>query len=119
MSGDNGCGGHQEYLQIKPQADVVNVPYIVSEFFVPIQSVSPFDLGKTGNPGPCLMAATLRARISWQIFHQQWPWPNEAHFTAQNIEEFRQFIQTGGAEKTPQGCQPLFIGMAGRRAGLS
>ncbi len=55
------------------------------------------------------MAVALRVRVARQVGNGQGAWANERHRAAQHEEEFREFVEGGGAEKLAKRGQTLRV----------
>ena len=55
------------------------------------------------------VAAGLLGCIERQVLRQERPWTDETHVALENIEEFRQFIQTDGTQPQAKMCEPFVI----------
>ena len=56
------------------------------------------------------MAVFLLGIITRQIFHQQRPGPDYGHVALEDVEQFRQLVEAGGAEELAVGVQPHVVG---------
>ena len=45
------------------------------------------------------MAVFLFGIVPRQVFHQQWSRPDYGHVALENVEQFREFVEAGGAEE--------------------
>ena len=56
------------------------------------------------------MAVFLFGIITRQIFHQQGPGPDYGHVALEDVEQFGQLVEAGGAEELAVGVQPHVVG---------
>ena len=101
---------HKHDLDVQPERPVVHVPDVIAEFVLPGDGVASVDLRPTRQAGISIVAAHLFGRISFKVFHQQRARTNQAHLTAQDVEEFGQLVQAEGAQETPEAGQTLGVG---------
>ena len=81
--------GQEQDFYIEPKTLILDVPHVQAEFFLPTDRASAIDLSPAGDAWPDVVPAGLLTVIQGKIFHQQWTWPDQAHFASQNIEEAR------------------------------
>lgn len=85
-------------FHIQPKAEIVGVPNIAGELFVPRKRVAPVDLRPAGNARFHFVAAVLKFVVKRQILHQKRAGADQAHLAFEDVPQFRQFVQTGGAQ---------------------
>ena len=101
---------HPENLDIEPERPVVDVPDIVFEFFLPADGIATIDLRPAGDAGAHLVAAGLFRRVAVEVFHQQRARPDQAHVALEDVEQFGEFVEAGGAQEFAEGGQALVVG---------
>ena len=55
------------------------------------------------------MAVMLLVGVQRQVFHQQRPWPDNAHLAAEDVKQLRQFVYACGAEPTAKFAETFLI----------
>src|SRR5690625_551067 len=110
---DQGAG---KDLEVEPERAVLHVPEVEGELLLPFQRIAAVDLRPAGDPRPHVMAAPLALTVEWQVLHQQWARPHEAHVAAQDVPELRQLVQRACTEPPPQGSETLCIRQRDRKS---
>src|SRR5262245_13244904 len=100
---------HKEDFQIKQKRAVCHVPDVQIQFLLPGDGIATVDLGPSRDPGPDLMSASLHARVTVEVCHEQGPRSNQAHLAAKYIPELRKFIQAQAPGETRQGRKSFGI----------
>ncbi len=107
---DHLCQGAPENAQIEQEAVMIDVPRIQAESLFPADGVAAVDLGPAGDAGLDQMPSSLLGRITRQVFHKQGAGTDQAHLSLEDIEDFRQLVQAGAAQKAAEGGQPHRVG---------
>src|SRR5687768_2249111 len=55
------------------------------------------------------MPPGLTLIVTFEILHEQWTWPHQAHLAAQDIDEFWQFIQRSGSQPLAECREPIDV----------
>src|SRR5208282_3738975 len=97
---ENGGNGAQQNFQIKPQRPVINVFEVEPHPLLKVRDlVASADLPEAGDAGLHAQAAAVGQVVETSyLVHRQRTRTHEAHFTAQDIEELRQFVEAVTAE---------------------
>src|SRR5258708_16318273 len=88
---------------------MIYIPDIHCEFVLPTYSVSTINLGPPRDAGKHFMAAHLKGRIAPQVTNQEWPWTDDAHLAANDVDQFRQLIQACATQKTSKWPDPRTV----------
>jgi len=96
----------EQYLDVQPEAHVINVPDVQRELLLPGDDIAAIHLRPARYPGPDFMTTHLLRCIELKIFHQQRSWTDQAHVPFEDIDKFGKFVQAGAAQK------PAEIGQA-------
>ena len=89
---------------------MVDVPHIQGELLLPGEGVAPIHLRPAGDAGEHLVAACLLGSIAFEVGDEQGARTHQAHLSLEDIDEFRQFIQAGGAQEAPETGKALPVG---------
>lgn len=74
-----------------------DVPQVEGEPPLPTERIPSMHLGPSGDSRRHIVAAQLDGRISFHILSHQRPGTNQAHVSAQHVQQLRQFIETRAA----------------------
>ncbi len=89
---------------------MVDIPKVKKKPLVPVGVIPSIDLSPPSQTGRNEMATVLLRGIVRQVFHQEGSRADEAHLSLENVQEFRQFIQTGAAHQLPESCESIRVG---------
>ena len=79
LTRENNLGGFPEDLSVEGKRAVTNVPDVIREPGVPVQSVATVNLGPTCDAWTYPMTNSLFIRVVWQIPRQERTGPDETH----------------------------------------
>src|SRR5262249_24930645 len=98
-------------LDVEPERTVVDVPDVERDALWPRQLNSAVHLRPARHPRRDHEAPALKRRVFFHLFQNGWPWPDQRHFTTQNVEQLRQFIDLEAAYPPADRCDHgMFFG---------
>ena len=104
------CGDSaQEDSQVECEAHRLDVAHVEIELIVPVQAVTPADLGEPAQPCPHVVSSRLLLGIEAEIVRCQRPWADHAHIPDQNVPQAGQFVQARGAQQPAESGEPVLI----------
>lgn len=92
---ENLPGRHQKDLAVYPERAMVDIPDIQKKSVLKVGEIPSVHLSPPSQTGRNEMATVLLRTIMRQIFHKEGPRSDKAHISLENIQELREFIQTG------------------------
>jgi len=118
LAADHLPDREQKDAQIQPEALVIHIPDIKPELFLPGDGIAAIDLGPATEARLHIVAASLLPGIQRQVLHQQRPWADETHLTAEDIDQLGQLVDRGDPQPAAERREPLGIGEQ-RAAGVT
>ena len=101
---------HEQYFDIQPEGVVIDIPYVEGELVLPGEGVAPVHLCPAGDAGEDFVAARLFGGVAVEVLDQQRARTHQAHLAFEDVEEFGEFIQAGGAQEAPEAGEALLVG---------
>ena len=89
---------------------MIHVPHVEGELLLPGEGVAPVHLRPAGDAGQHFVAARLLGGVAVEVLHQQRARTDQAHVAFEDVEEFGEFIQAGGAQEAPEAGEALLVG---------
>src|SRR5665213_10708 len=89
---------HGKNFEVEPKTAMVHVPYIQLKLLLPGNGIAPVHLSPARDAGLDVMPSRLFRAVAGQVFDQEGPRADKAHFAAQHIPKFRQFIQAAAPQ---------------------
>ena len=86
------------------------IPEVEFKLALPREAIATVDLGPARDARARFVATRLLRRVPLQINGGEGAGADEAHFTTQDVPEFRQLVQAGGPQKLPPCSQALGVG---------
>lgn len=96
--------------EVEAEGEVVYIPHVTGKFFFPTCFVAAVNLRPASDAGAGFVAAHLLGSVAGEVLHEERPWPDEAHFPFEDVPQFGQFVEAGGAEEAAEGGQAVGIG---------
>lgn len=82
---------------------MIDVPEVVVEFLFPGEGVAAVDLGPAGEAGAGEVTAGLGGGVVGEVFGEEGAGADEAHVAFEDVPEFGEFVEGGGAEEAAEG----------------
>ena len=100
----------EDYPDVAEECDFLNVLQVVGDFRFPGDGVAPVHLRKPAEPLPHGVPPALFGRHEHHVAHKLGPGPDYGHVALEDVEEFGEFVEAGGAEELAVGVQPHVVG---------
>src|SRR6266487_2369596 len=92
----------QQDADVEPKAASFNIPDVERKLLFPCDGVAAVDLSPASNSRPAFVAACLFGCVPTKVLHQKRARANQAHISLEHVEQLRQFIEAGPAQKSPE-----------------
>ena len=102
--------GRKENLQVHLEADVPDVIDVILKLLCPADVVAAVDLRPTAHSGGDIVAVVLLLAVEREVLHQQRTGADEGHIALEEVDQLRQFVNRGGADKLAHLGQTVGIG---------
>ncbi len=78
---------------------MLDVPDVHIKAVLPVEGIATINLGPASQSRPNLMAFGLTGIVEREIFGEERSGTHEAHLASQDVVEFGEFVEAGGAQK--------------------
>ena len=102
------CGKND--FHVAKEGDFLDVFKIVADFSFPGDGVAPAYLRESAEPLPHGVALSLFGSHKDHVAHELGPGPDYGHVALEDVEEFGQFVEAGGAQELAVGVQAYVVG---------
>ena len=99
----------EDYLDIAKEGDFLDVFKVVADFSFPGDGVAPAYLRKSAEPLPHGVAFALFRSHKDHVAYKLGSRPNYGHVALEDVEEFGEFVETGGAQEFAVGIQANIV----------
>ena len=100
----------EDYPDVAEEGDFLDVLQVVGDFRFPGDGVAPVHLRKPAESLPHGVPPALFGGHEYHVAHELGPGPDYGHVALEDVEEFGQFVEAGGAEELAVGVQPHVVG---------
>lgn len=97
-------------FHVAKEGDFLDVFKIVADFGFPGDGVAPVYLRKPAESLPHGVPPALFGGHEHHVAHELGPGPDYGHVALEDVEEFGQLVEAGGAEELAVGVQPHVVG---------
>ena len=102
--------GGEDYPDVAEEGDFLDVLQVVGDFRFPGDGIAPVHLRKPAESLPHGVPPALFGRHEYHVAHELGPGPDYGHVALEDVEEFGEFVEAGGAEELAVGVQPHVVG---------
>lgn len=95
---------------VAPKGDFADIFEVVADFRFPGDGVAAVDLCQPAEALAHGVALALFVRHEDHVAHELRPRPDDGHVALEDVEEFGELVEAGGAEKLAVGVQALVVG---------
>ena len=100
----------EDYPDVAEESDFLDVLQVVGDFRFPGDGVAPVHLRKPAESLPHGVPPALFGGHEYHVAHELGPRPDYGHVALEDVEEFGQLVEAGGAEELAVGVQPHVVG---------
>ena len=110
----NGTDGFHNDFTVQSESQMIDVPVVEADSFIPINGSAAIHLGPAGDPGPDIEHPALNLCILCNgpgMIGQRRSGTDKAHIASDNVDELRQLIKGMTAKKAahPGNTEIMFI----------
>ena len=102
--------GGKYYPDVAQEGDFLDVLEVVADFRFPGDSVAPAYLRESAESLPHGVAPALFGGHEDHVAHELGPGPDYGHVAHEDVEQFGELVEAGGAEELAVGVQPHVVG---------
>ena len=102
--------GREDDFHVAKEGDVLDVLQIEVNLCFPSDGVASANLSKSAESLTYGVAFALFGGHENHVAHELGPRPDYGHVALEDVEEFGQFVEAGGAEELAVGVQPHVVG---------
>ena len=95
---------------VAQEGDFADIFEVVADFRFPGDGVAAVDLRQPAEALAYGVALALFGRHEDHVAHELRPRPDDGHVALEDVEEFGEFVEAGGAEELAVGVQPHVVG---------
>src|SRR5882724_8409688 len=89
---------------------MIYIPHVESKLLLPGNCIPAIHLCPTRYAGQDLVAAKLVRGIAIAIVRVERAWPDQTHFTGQDVHQLRKLVETCSSQEAANRRQPLSVG---------
>ncbi len=97
-------------FRVTPEGDFLDIFKVVGNLGLPGHCIAAVHLRKSAKSLPHGVALALFRGHKYHVAHKLRPRPDDGHVALEDVEEFGQFVEAGGAEELAVGVQPHVVG---------